>query len=379
MNIGYGVSVLSRGLLASGVDGIGTYTKELSGELTSMPDVELLPVSFGYNVDTGIAQQGQGLTLPSYLIMAPICACFPIPFAGHSELKSKVDIFHATDHLIPRFPSIPVLATLMDAVPLSHPEWVKSRGRSLKALLWRRAAQWADHVVTISEYSKKDIVEQFSIPPEKISVVPLGVDRRYFEVINQQEKLSVLEKLHLPQKFFLFIGTLQPRKNIERILLAHASLPLEMQREFPMVIVGRAGWGVDALLEKMVAAEFTGTVRWLKYLRDFEARALMQSASALVFPSLYEGYGLPVVEAFASQLPVITSNTTALPEVAEDAALMVDPLDIDAIADAMQQIILNPEITDKMRKKGFLRAQESSWAACAQQTVALYQKLLGVS
>ncbi len=303
-------------------------------------------------------------------------AITPFPFIGHSALKKQVDLFHATDHLIPRLPGVPVLATIMDAIPLSHPEWVRLNYRALKTWLWRRAGQWADHVVTISEYSKQDIVEQFAIPPERVSVVPLGVDQRYFEKIDEENKAGVLKKLGLPSRFFLFIGTLQPRKNVERVIDAHATLPLEVQQEFPMVVVGRAGWCVDALLEKLQRAEAGGTVRWLKYLPDYEARALLQSACALVFPSLYEGYGLPVVEAFASRLPVITSNTTALPEVAEGAALMVNPLDIEEIGHAMRRIVDDAELAGELREKGFVRAREATWAACADKTAKLYRQLI---
>lgn len=138
----------------------------------------LTPVSFGYSAETGIANEGR--VPPAYSIMAPVSACLPIPFAGHAELKRRIDLFHATDHLIPRLPGISVLATLMDAIPLSHPGMGALELPQPETWLWRRAARWADHVVTISEYSKRDIVEQFSIPPEKISVIPLGVDQRYF-------------------------------------------------------------------------------------------------------------------------------------------------------------------------------------------------------
>lgn len=250
MKIGFGVSVLSKGLQSNAVDGIGTYTKELANGLISIPGIELLPVAFGGNSNAEITTGSAGIKLPPYPLMAGMSACMPVPFIGNSELNKQIDLFHATDHLIPRLKGVPVLATLMDAIPLSHPDWVRLNLRTLKMWLWRQAAHWADHVVTISEYSKLDIVEHFSISDKKISVIPLGVDRRYFERIDQSSKDSTIKSLKISKDFFLFVGTLQPRKNVERILLAHASLSQEAQKNFPLVIVGRAGWGVDELLKK---------------------------------------------------------------------------------------------------------------------------------
>lgn len=375
MRVGFGISVLSKGLQRNTVDGIGTYTRELAKQLTAIPQIELFPIKFGSTINEGVSLSNDGLTLPPYPLLSVMSNLMSLPFIGNAKICRNIDLFHATDHLVPRLKGVPVLATVMDAIPLSHPDWVRSDYRMLKAWLWRQAVRWADHVVTISEFSKREIVEYFSLSPKKVSVVPLGVNRRYFERIDLVSKQTILKRLQLPKHFFLFVGTLQPRKNVGRILSAHASLPRDIKKKVPLVIVGRAGWGVDGLLQDIATAELSGTVRWLKYLPDFETRVLMQSACALVFPSLYEGYGLPVVEAFASRLPVITSNTTALVEVAETAALMIDPLDIGAISNAMEQIIRNPDLADDLRAKGLVRAHAYCWERTAQMTFEIYKKL----
>ena len=149
-----------------------------------------------------------------------------------------MDVFHATDHLIPKLSSAPVIATLMDAIPLSHPEWTTIRLAALRRWLLRRSGTWADHVITISDYSKREIVEHFGIAPERISVVPLGVHPRFFERIDQAERAEVLKRLGLRNSSC--VGTLQPRKNLERVLDAHAGLPADLRRAIPLVIVGRA-------------------------------------------------------------------------------------------------------------------------------------------
>ena len=376
LNVGFGCTVLAKGLRHGGVDGIGSYTRELGRHFTEDKSVNLVPVSFvAPSCEISACLAGAVHVIPHYARRAGVSALSPLSFP-EDGLKD-LDLFHATDHLIPKFANIPVVATLMDAIPLSHPEWVRMRFVHLKNWLWRRASHWADHVLTISECSKEDIARHFGISRNKISVVPLGVDERYFERFSPVQKEEVLRRLNLPEQFFLFVGTIQPRKNLERLLDAHASLPLRTQKEVPLVVVGRHGWGCEALVARMNEASLSGRVCWMKYLSDRDVRVLMQVARALVFPSLYEGFGLPVVEAFASGLPVITSNTTSLPEVAGDAALLVNPLDVGEIGEAMHQLVSFPAIADRLISAGEQRARALSWSACAQRTLDVYRQVLG--
>lgn len=378
MNVGYGVTALARGVQAGSVDGIGSYTRELGKELVSKEAAQLMPVSFGVDVQKGVIEGASlGEKLGSFAPSALTSAVLPFDFCGAKRLKGRIDLFHSTDHLVPRLKGVPVLATIMDAIPLSHPQWIRQRLRSVKAWLWRRSVNWADHIVTISEYSKNEIVSHFQISEKDISVVPLGVDQRYFIPIEVDRRARVLSRYDFPSHFFLFVGTLQPRKNLERILLAHSALPDACRKECPLVVVGRAGWNCDAEIAKLRELEAMGYAYWLNYLPDIEVRAMMQSAQALVFPSLCEGFGLPVLEAFASGLPVITSNSTSLPEVAGGAALLVDPEDVESIAHGMQLILEDSSMADMLRVKGFARARQLTWSACANQTLALYKKLVG--
>lgn len=379
MRVGFGVTVLARGLASGGVDGIGSYTRELGSQLARQAAISLKPVSFGFDLPNGYFDRADGvLLLPRYGKSALSSALLNISSPGSALLRNeRVDLYHSTDHMVPRLRGTPVLATVMDAIPLSHPQWISTRLRSSKRWLWRKSTRWADHIVTISEFAKREIVEHFGIAEERVSVIHLGVSERYFEAISEQKRSQILERYGLPPHFFLFVGTLQPRKNIERIIRAHAILPHEYQKACPLVVVGREGWGCDEVVSELAAMEAAGYARWLKYLPDPDVRSLMQSAQALVFPSLYEGFGLPVVEAFASGLPVITSNTTALPEVAGDAALLVDPESTESIADSMRQVMENGALVRQLRERGLTRARELSWSACAQKTFDLYRKIIG--
>ncbi|MBN3733506.1 glycosyltransferase family 1 protein [Burkholderia sp. AU6039] len=377
MKVGFGTTALARSSAHGGVDGIGSYTRELGRALLARGGIGLVPAGFGAVAGNDVFPGARPpVNLGRHEVATVLGAVTPWTSIDERALRAEsVDVFHATDHLIPKLSSAPVIATLMDAIPLSHPEWTTIRLAALRRWLLRRSGTWADHVITISDYSKREIVEHFGIAPERISVVPLGVHPRFFERIDQAERAEVLKRLGLPAQFFLCVGTLQPRKNLERVLDAHASLPADLRRAIPLVIVGRAGWGCEQLVARLGAGG-DGNVRWLQYLPDHDVRALMQSASALVFASLCEGFGLPVVEAFASGLPVVASSTTSVPEVAGDAAILVDPSRTDEIADGMRMIVEQEGKADMLRGAGLARARELNWSACAEKTVAVYEAVL---
>ncbi|MBR7915027.1 glycosyltransferase family 4 protein [Burkholderia vietnamiensis] len=377
MKVGFGTTALARSSAHGGVDGIGSYTRELGRALLARGGIDLLPAGFGAVVDDEAFPGARPpVNLGRHEIATVLGAVTPWSWVDGKGLRAeRVDVFHATDHLIPKLSGIPVIATLMDAIPLSHPEWTTIRLAALRRWLLRRSGHWADHVITISDYSKREIVEHFGIAPDRISVVPLGVHPRFFERIDPAERAAVLKRLGLPEQFFLCVGTLQPRKNLERVVDAHASLPPALRRDIPLVIVGRAGWGCEQLVARLNAVQ-DGGVRWLQYLPDHDVRALMQSGTALVFASLCEGFGLPVVEAFASGLPVIASNTTSVPEVAADAAILIDPASVGEIADGMRLIVGQTDKADALRAAGLARARALNWSTCADQTLAVYDAVL---
>jgi glycosyltransferase involved in cell wall biosynthesis len=207
-------------------------------------------------------------------------------------------------------------------------------------------------------------------------VTPLGVDPIYFERIPQQTRDAVLEKHGLKPGFFLFIGTLQPRKNLPKVLEAFNLLPEAVRKQHPLIVVGRDGWANEELIPQLKALEERGEGRWLSYLPQSDVFALLQSAGALVFASLYEGFGLPVIEAFAAKCPVIASNTTSLPEVTGNAAWAVDPLDPASISRAMLDVLSNDALRAERIELGLERALRFTWEECARQTLAVYRKVL---
>lgn len=366
--------MLCRGLAKGGIDGIGNYTRALLSHLDAAQDLHVVPYSY-LNLE-GVLSERQILPVgrfePQALYSILSGAAFPL--ASHA-LGGKVDLVHATDHLIPSLRRTPVVATLMDAIPLAHPEWVSYRFKRIKNALWRRSACWADHVITPSTHAKQELTTWFGIPEQRISVTPLGVDERWFHAPLPSIRDAVRRRHGLPDTFFLFVGTLQPRKNLGRVIAAHRSLSTALRRDVPLVVVGRAGWGCDAEVAILTDGD-AGALRWLRHVPDDDLLALVSTAAALVFPSLHEGFGLPVLEAFAAGTPVITSTTTSLPEVAGDAAWLLNPLETHAIAEAMLGLIESTTLANTLRDKGRARATQFSWAQTAAMTAAVYHHTL---
>lgn len=378
LRLGFGVTLLNRCLWQGGVDGIGSYTLELLKAFSRRSGIDLTPLSFGAPMHAQVAQGKKAKVMARFDVSALLSMGTGQPFAGATELSKMLDIIHATDHRIPQLGKLPVVATLMDAIPLAHPEWVSaSRLGRIKHALWRRTARWADHVITISEYSKTEIAHHFGLTEDRISVTPLGVDARWFHPLAESVMAEVSVRLSLPERYFLFVGTLQPRKNVSRVIAAYQSLPEWLRGEVGLLIVGRAGWQCEDITSSLEAGAYGSNVRWLKHLPDDDLLAVMKRATALVFPSLYEGFGLPVLEAFAAGVPVVTSNTTSLPEVAGDAALLVNPHDEAEIAGAMQRIVEDEALAGALRQRGLSRAREFTWDRTAEMTLDVYRHVLG--
>jgi alpha-1,3-rhamnosyl/mannosyltransferase len=382
INIGYGVTVLARGLNSHGIDGIGTYTQSLAHGLLATETHQLTPVSFNaefqrFEHKASPSRSPAPLILPRFDAQALASTLLPIEFFSAKRLmKSDISLFHATDHLVPKLKNIPVVATIHDTIPLSHPAWIKSHLRQLKLNIWKKTIGWANHIITISEYSKHCIIKHLNIADDQISVIHPGVGKPHFEKVDTHILENTLKKWNLDPGFFLFIGTLQPRKNLKQLISAHAKLNTSLRRKHPLVLVGRAGWNCDEEIAALKSLETAGVARWLNYLPDDELQALKQSALALTFPSLAEGFGLPVIEAFAAELPVICSNTTSLPEVAKDAALLIDPDSCASIHSAMLHLIHEPALRRQLRERGLMRAQDFSWETCAKETLAVYAAVL---
>lgn len=364
MKLGIGTTALSKGLANNHIDGIGIYTSQLLKNF-KRTDLEVAEMDFSQ------------FRLP-FEMHAGIASLTGLPFIEMGQTEKTIDLFHATDHHIPKLRHTPVVATIMDIIPLVHPEWVSQTLRPLKNFAYKKSITWAEHIITISEYSKNDLVTHLNLDPSRISVIPLGVNERFFHHSTQEEQVRTLSKFGINRPYFLYVGTLQPRKNLHRILDAYLRLPKSIRQNTAFVIVGKYGWGEDALPDRLRELMKSSEVRWLQNVADNELTTLMQCSLSLVYPSLYEGFGLPILEGFAAGTPVISSNITSIPEVASDAAILVNPYDTDEIADAMKMVADNENLRRSLIDKGKERVMKYSWEKSALAHLEVFKKVLSV-
>jgi glycosyltransferase involved in cell wall biosynthesis len=354
--IGVYTADLYRALLAQGVSIQEVYFKRLSETFTHLP-----PAADHFH------------TVPN-----PLLSFFPGNF--YKNITDKIDLLYVTNYLSPRIKGIPTLSIIHDAIMLKYPEWSnssRSRYQLVKFLLKKMAKQ-TDHIITCSHASVPDIVNLWGIPEPKISVIYHGIADSWRQLETQAIRQETLAKYQLTKPFFLTVGTVQPRKNLERILSAYFSLPKPIRTEFKLVIVGKdyPNLTPPALAANLSQLTESGQISWLKYVPFDDLRHLYQSAYALLYPSLAEGFGFPVLEGFASATPVITSHFGATAEIAGDAALLVDPYATEAIAAAMLKLIENPELRQQLIQQGLTRSANFTWEKCANETLSVFKKFI---
>lgn len=288
-------------------------------------------------------------------------------------LLPGVDLFHATDHLLPYFRRIKSVFTLHDLIFLFHPETHKSLNRWFLTLMMPRFLRAADAVIAVSECTKRDAIRFYRIPEEKITVIYEGVNPR-FRPASPETIAAVRARYGLPERFILYVGTIEPRKNLTTLLEAFHHLLATY--DLRLVIVGKKGWLYERFFRRLRELGLENRVLFTGYVPDEDLPAIYSAADLFVFPSLYEGFGLPVLEAMACGTPVICSNTSSLPEVAGDAALLVDPTDARALTGAMEQVLTNERLWATLRAKGMERARGFTWEKAAYRTWEVYQQVI---
>ena len=372
IKIAFGTTLLDKGQLEAGIDGIGQYCHELLNQFSKNSEaLTVRPFTFGLD------QSYCGATLlPTYAKYLTQSFLSSSRNSSANEFFEDVDLIHATDQLIPIRHNKPLVSTVMDTIPLSHPDFIRAPSRWIKPILWKKLTQQSDHIITISEFSKYEIANQMNFPLEKITSIPLGVDARYFDALPPDQIQSTLNRFLINKPFFLFIGSIQPRKNLKRLLQAHAALPNNLATEFPLVIAGKLAWDDGETLAAINKGILESRCIWLNYVSDFEKRCLLQTTIGVVFTSLYEGFGLPILEAFASKASVLTSNCTSMPEVAGGSALIADPKETDSIRTGLLSLLNDPTQNKSLKITGLERAKQFTWCKVAEDTARTYKTLL---
>jgi alpha-1,3-rhamnosyl/mannosyltransferase len=289
-------------------------------------------------------------------------------------LIGPVDVFHGTNFLLTH----PVrrakrVVSIHDLTVMLFPQWHPAdRLREMHAGL-RKSAMAADRIIAVSRYTKNDIVKHLGVEPGRVAVVPLAVDPA-LQPLPRDEIDAALAPLGLAHgTYLLFLGTIEPRKNVGRLLDAMNAAGPDVG---PLVLAGGLGWGNEALSPRIAALARQGRVRAFGYVPELLRVRLLAGARALVYPSLYEGFGLPPLEAMTCGTPVITSAVSSLPEVVGDAALLVDPLDVDELAGAIKRLWHDDTLRAELRARGLARARQFTWDRTARLTLDVYAAAL---
>jgi glycosyltransferase involved in cell wall biosynthesis len=289
-------------------------------------------------------------------------------------LRERPDVFHAPHYVLPAAVRCRSVVTIHDCIHLMFPQYLPNRAAYAYArtTMWN-AARKATRILTVSHASKDDILRFFAVPPEKIEVVHNGIDERFWTPPVEADVARVRERYQLDQRFVLYVGNIKPHKNLVRLIEAFDALRQSGFEELRLLIIGDEISKLPALRRAVHSHKLHKQVRFLGYVKDETLAILYRLASVFVFPSLYEGFGLPPLEAMASGTPVVTSNVSSLPEVADDAAVLVDPYDVASITDGMRRVLSDPELARDLREKGLVRARHFSWERSVARTREIYQ------
>ncbi|MBI3811892.1 MAG: glycosyltransferase family 4 protein [Nitrospirae bacterium] len=290
----------------------------------------------------------------------------------------KYDLYHETNYIPMPFDG-PTIITVFDlSFYLYRETHPIDRIRHLEKYFYPRL-NLANHFITISEASRQEMVKHLGLPLNKITVTYLGFDD-YFKPVTGDAVTSAISQYGLQAGFYILcLGTLEPRKNITAVLQAYAMLPKRIQLKYPLVLAGGKGWLMDNLEDEIRRLGIASTTVLTGYVPREHLPALYSGAAVFVYPSLYEGFGLPPLEAMACGTPVITSNVSSLPEVVGDAGIMVDPYDVKRLRDEIKRVLEDSSLRASLGERGVARAKQFTWENCARQTLDVYKRVMNKS
>jgi len=376
------MKILINGLpMAYPISGVGQYTLQLGRALAGLLGPEKV-FCFGRNIATpapGVSFSN-GFEFSNWIppnltnILRKTPGLKPlVRLWRNQQFKSfvreiKPCLYHETNYAPFSFDAGPMLMTVYDLSFLRHPEWhPPDRVKYLQKYFLKQIDQ-AEAIITISEFSKKEIVELLNVDPDRIYVTLLGVGQNFTPA---KGKLQTL-----PNEYVLFLGNLEPRKNLPTLINAYRSLPARLRDRYPLVIAGAKAWQTNEIDRAFRSLRKDEKIILTGYVHQAQIPDLYRGASLFIYPSLYEGFGLPVIEAMACGVPVLTSNTTSLPQVVAEAGVQVNPTDETALRQAMAELLEDGDLRCKLSEKGLQRVKQFSWEKCARETLRIYENIL---
>jgi len=301
------------------------------------------------------------------------------PESFKERLLGGVDVVHSTTYCAPKFRSRrrKLVTTIYDLTFVTHPEYHLPANIEHCLRGTQLAIERADTLIAISESARCDLIEHMRAPAERIVVTPLAADPALARVTDAAALDRVRQRYHLPERFVLFLGAMEPRKNLLRLIEAWVTLKPAVRRETALVVAGAQGWLNDSVRSRVEALGLGDRVHLIGYVEGEDLAALYSLATVFAYPSLWEGFGLPVLEAMACGTPVLTSDISSLPEVAGDAALLVPPEDVEAIGDGLARLLEDDALRAELAERGHRQAARFSWERCARETLAVYETVVG--
>lgn len=311
----------------------------------------------------------------SGLLYRTASVVLPIPHKWF--FKQKSDITHFFNYIAPPGVDGKTVITVHDMVYRTYPETVRGRTKKILDMGLASSMKRADMIVTVSEFSKSEIIRYFPQHESKIRVVPCGVDLDRFKPCQQPERIpEVKKKLGIEGEYFLYVGTIEPRKNLERLINAY-NIFCQHEKDAPkLVLAGGKGWLYDGIFQRVTDLKLEDKVLFTQYISDEDMNPLMCGALAFVFPSIYEGFGIPPLEAMACGVPVLASNAASLPEVTGDCAVTCDPYSEEEIAEGLRRLYSDSELRADLSRRGLERAKTLTWDSSAEKLYSVYKELM---
>lgn len=369
--------------------GIGVYTFNLINELHYLEDTKNLQLNIYFHpslknwlrcnflIPKLLNKYSKVLRLNIPVSLADLLAKYlPFIFSFFKKNLDNINLIHGTDHYIYPYEKAEKIITIHDLTFLKFPKYSTEIVKSYTGRI-ERCLKWTNAVMTFSKNTKQDIVDFFNVDPSAIYIIPQAsrYSNNYLAPQLTQDNPISIEK-HLDSPYFLFVSTLEPRKNILNLIKAFEYLKTNYDISHQLILIGKKGWGYHHIVNHIGQSPFKQNIHHLDYVSDKSLATFYNQAEIFIYPSFYEGFGLPILEAMTLGSPVITSNTSSLPEVAGDAALYVDPHNYYELARMMLKVLKNPDLRQEMIKRGRRRADKFSWRNTALETLSVYKSVL---
>jgi alpha-1,3-rhamnosyl/mannosyltransferase len=358
--------------------GIGSYIRELIGGIARSPESE----RYRFVVYVGPFDRDALPSLPSHFEVAdeetPGYSLAELTGFAWRIFRDRLDLFHATHYVLPPLPKTRAVVTIHDIIHLLYPQFLPNRAAHLYArFMIRRALSRADRIITVSYNSRRDLTDYFGIPASRSEVIYNGVSPRFRSDLSESAIRQAAERYGVTRPYLLFLGGEKPHKNVQNVVRAFAEARRRREMPHSLVLAGpmpRNPGRLDALVS---ALDLDRVIRRPGVVEDEDLPALYAGSAAFLYPTLYEGFGLPVIEAMACGVPVLTSATSALQEIAGGYAYLVDPMDVDAIAEGIAVLATDEKVRADYAALGAKRALDFSWDKAAEKTLEVYAAALG--